>query len=42
MTLSEDAFDPGVSSRMDWDFYAIPIVAILLTSVIVYMRFLGH
>ncbi|VDO04498.1 unnamed protein product [Rodentolepis nana] len=36
--LSEGAELPGVSGKMDWDFYAIPILAGLLSLLVVYLR----
>ncbi|KAM3172334.1 hypothetical protein ACTXT7_014746 [Hymenolepis weldensis] len=34
VNLSDGAEQPGVSSKMDWDFYAIPILAGILSILV--------
>lgn len=40
VTVSEGGREPLVPSKMDWDFYVIPILAGVLSLLIIYMRFL--
>ncbi|VDK40875.1 unnamed protein product [Taenia asiatica] len=40
VTVSEGGREPVVPSKMDWDFYVIPLLAGVLSLLIVYMRFL--
>ncbi|KAL5966516.1 hypothetical protein TSMEX_005755 [Taenia solium] len=40
VTISEGGREPVVPSKMDWDFYVIPLLAGVLSLLIVYMRFL--
>ncbi|KAL5108440.1 hypothetical protein TcWFU_001101 [Taenia crassiceps] len=40
VTVSEAGREPVVPSKMDWDFYVIPLLAGVLSLLIIYMRFL--
>nr|CDS21560.1 protein sel 1 1 [Echinococcus granulosus] len=40
VTVTEGGREPVIPSKMDWDFYVIPLLAGVLSLLIIYMRFL--